>query len=74
MRAGATRVDAAEGSLAGADSRTKGAVVQIRLSAADKAELLRAADGVGLSLSGWIRMVLLTEARAGANIGRKTSR
>ncbi len=74
MRAGATRVVAAEGSSARADSRTKGAVVQIRLSAADKAELLRAADGVGLSLTGWIRMVQHTEARAGANIGRKISR
>ena len=38
-------------------------VVQIRLSAADKADLLRAAHAFGLSLSAWIRMVLLTEAR-----------
>lgn len=44
---------------------SKSEVVQIRLSAADKAALLRAADGLGLSLSAWIRMVLLTESRAG---------
>ena len=41
----------------------KSDVVQIRLSAADKADLLRAAEMKGLSLSAWIRMVLLTEAR-----------
>jgi hypothetical protein len=49
----------------------KSEVVQIRLSAADKADLLRAADALGLSLSAWIRMVLLTEARA-ATGGRST--
>ena len=43
----------------------KSEVVQIRLSAADKAALLRAADALGLSLSAWIRMVLLAEARRG---------
>ena len=52
----------------------KSAVVQIRLSAADKAELLRAARGVGLSLSAWIRMVLLTEARVTAHAPRRSSR
>ena len=57
-----------------ADSGTKGAVVQIRLSETDKAELLRAANGLGLSLSAWIRMVLLSEARARANTGRRSSR
>lgn len=44
---------------------SKSEVVQIRLSAADKADLLRAADTRGLSLSAWIRMVLLAEARSG---------
>jgi antitoxin component of RelBE/YafQ-DinJ toxin-antitoxin module len=52
---------------------TKSEVVQIRLSGADKDELLRAADGVGLSLSAWIRMVLLTEARAGMHSGKRSS-
>ena len=56
------------------DSDPKGAVVQIRLSAADKAELLRAAEGVGLSLSAWIRMVLLTEVRVGVLAGRRSAR
>jgi antitoxin component of RelBE/YafQ-DinJ toxin-antitoxin module len=46
-------------------ARPKSEVVQIRLSAADKADLLRAAEALGLSLSAWIRMVLLTEARRG---------
>ncbi len=44
----------------------KNEVVQIRLSAADKADLQRAADMKGLSLSAWIRMILLTEARPAA--------
>ena len=74
MKTGASRVTVAGVSPAGGDSGTKSAVVQIRLSAADKAELLRAADGVGLSLSAWIRMVLLTEARTGAHTGRRSSR
>ena len=52
-------------------ARPKSEVVQIRLSAADKADLLRAAEALGLSLSAWIRMVLLTEARA-ATGGRST--
>jgi hypothetical protein len=52
----------------------KDEVVQIRLSAADKAELLQAADGVGLSLSAWIRMVLLAEARASLSSGRRSPR
>ena len=74
MKTGASRVTVAGVSPAGGDSGAKSAVVQIRLSAADKAELLRAADGVGLSLSAWIRMVLLTEARTGAHTGRRSSR
>lgn len=55
-------------------------VVQIRLSAADKADLLRAAEMKGLSLSAWMRMVLLTEARpatggrAALNSGRRGGR
>ncbi len=44
-------------------ARHKSEVVQIRLSASDKADLLRAADAFGLSLSAWIRMVLFAEAR-----------
>lgn len=44
--------------------RPKSEVVQIRLSAADKEDLLRAAAALGLSLSAWIRMILLTEARS----------
>lgn len=49
----------------GGATSPKSEVVQIRLSAADKAALLRAADAFGLSLSAWIRMVLLAEARSG---------
>jgi hypothetical protein len=71
MKSAASRVTAAGVSRSGGYSSTKGAVVQIRLSVADKAELLRAAEGVGLSLSAWIRMVLLTEARAGVHTGRR---
>lgn len=52
---------------------TKSEVVQIRLSGADKDELLRAADRVGLSLSAWIRMVLLTEARASMYSRKRSS-
>lgn len=44
---------------------SKSDVVQIRLSPADKADLLHAAEMKGLSLSAWIRMVLFTEARRG---------
>ena len=58
----------------GRDSDTKSAVVQIRLSATDKAALQRAADDIGLSLSAWIRMVLLTEARAGTPAARRSAR
>ena len=60
--------------------RPKNDVVQIRLSASDKAELLRAADALGLSLSAWIWMVLLTEARlamggrVAGNSGRRGGR
>lgn len=41
-------------------------VIQFRISAYEKAQYQRAADTSGLSLSAWMRQVLLRAARKGA--------
>jgi len=44
--------------------RRKGALVQLRLTDGHKAELARAAAGVGLSLSSWLLELGLKAARS----------